>query len=454
MNPDDLIPPEYRSANKKELHEDAVNLIRDKIDHLYNHEPSAKRETDTVEDKIEHHEKLSKHQKYIRELNNLGLDTAEIQTKWHEYYQALSEDEKHEVWREFYTEQELIKKQKAEAKEKEKAEKLKQSSAEQSQAAEEPRKRQKIEIKPITKRARGLHFEETDYIRPEVDTPVNKPTTNPPKHSPSDQQIVSYNQSSEKPVAKKRSKLSQNARLNAIKNNHHVKSLIFGVGMGSLVVFILLFSFFNERFITPFIRPNQNVSATPIIVDPNNTGPVSAEPKIIIPKVNLEAPVVYDVPTIEEHAVQEGLERGVVHYATTPNPGEKGNAVIFGHSSGNILNKGKYKFAFLLLKSLDKDDTFIIQKDSKRYVYKVFNKYVTNPSDISVLGTIPGKPATMTLITCDPPGTSTNRLIVQAEQIFPDPNTNAESSVPTNTVSQPQELPSNSKTLWQRIFGG
>lgn len=225
---------------------------------------------------------------------------------------------------------------------------------------------------------------------------------------------------------------------------------MFGLSMGLTVVFILLFSFFNERFIAPFIRPSQNVSATPIIVDPNSSTKAGPEPKIIIPKINVEAPVVYDVKTIQENDVQQGLERGVVHYPTTPNPGELGNAVIFGHSSGNILNKGKYKFAFILLKSLEIDDTFIVQKDGKKYVYKVYNKYVTSPTDFSVLGST-DRDATMTLITCDPPGTSTNRLIVQAEQIFPDPAGNKESSVKAVDTGNLEELPGNSISLWQRI---
>lgn len=240
-------------------------------------------------------------------------------------------------------------------------------------------------------------------------------------------------------------------KVKKLKNNHHVRSLIFGFGMGFLVIFVLLFSFFNERFLVPFIRPNQNVSATPIIVDPSSTGPVGLESKIIIPKINLEAPLVFDVNTIEDKAVQKGLERGVLHYSTTPNPGEKGNSVIFGHSSGNILNKGKYKFAFLLLKSVDVGDTFIVQKDGKRFVYKIYNIYVTIPQDVSVLQT-GDKPAMMTLITCDPPGTSSNRLIIQAEQIYPDPKTNQTSSVSENVVSQPKQLPSNSESLWYRIF--
>lgn len=427
MNPQDLIPPEFREADAEHTRDAAVEMIHKKLDRLYAHEPSAKKEEAEVEEMVEEHEKLSKHQKYMKHLSEAGLDPAEVQVKWHEYYNSLPEEEKHEVWREFYSEQEALKKKKAEEKLAEEVEKHK---------AESPH--------PITKRARDQHFESTNYERPELAS-----------HK-SSEPIIGYNS---RPKRKKREIHNKHLRkahshVKKVTSNHHVKSLAFGLSTGFIVVFILLFSFFNERFIIPFIRPSSHVSATPIIVDATNSGPVGPEAKIIIPKVNVEAPVIYDVPTIEEKDVQAGLERGVVHYITTPNPGEKGNSVIFGHSSGNILNKGKYKFAFLLLKSLDNNDTFIVQKDGKRYVYKIFNKYITKPTDVSVLQPIAGKTATMTLITCDPPGTSTHRLIIQAEQIFPDPEGNKESSVPVGTVSEPKQLPSNSPTLWSRIFGG
>ena len=90
-----------------------------------------------------------------------------------------------------------------------------------------------------------------------------------------------------------------------------------------------------------------------------------------------------------------------------------------------------------------------MKKDGKRFVYKVFKKYVTSPKDISVLGTN-DKKATMTLVTCDPPGMSTNRLIVVGEQIYPNPDLNTQSTAITNEA-KPVELPSNSITLWQRI---
>lgn len=393
MNPDEITPPNLRDAESSNR-DAAANVIRSKLDALYNDEPDAQQEAAEVEAK--HGQHLSKHQKFMKQLTAHNDDAAVVQTAWHEYYQGLPAIEKHEVWQEFYSEQAIAKQKKTAAKE-----------------------------HPTNTEPEPAHH----YKIPTV--AVNTGT----KQEPGDikSQILGHVQTQ-------------------VRENHHIRSLFFGLSMGCLVLFVFLFSFFNERFIAPFIRPSYNVSATPIIVDPNNSGPVGPEAKIIIPKINVEAPVVYDVESIEEKAVQEGLERGVVHYSTTPNPGEKGNAVIFGHSSSNILNKGKYKFAFLLLKSLETDDTFIIQKDGKRYVYKVYKKFVTNPQDLSVLAPTE-REATMTLITCDPPGTSTNRLIIQAEQIFPDPAKNAESSVQQAAVSDPQELPSNSISLWQRLFG-
>ncbi len=131
---------------------------------------------------------------------------------------------------------------------------------------------------------------------------------------------------------------------------------------------IVLFSFFNERFIAPLIQPSRNVTNTPLISDASAVGPA---PEVIIPKINVEIPVVYGVNTIDEAAIDTALEEGVVHYADTADPGQNGNLVIVGHSSNNIFNKGKYKFAFVLLSRLETGDTFYLQKDGRRYTYQV-----------------------------------------------------------------------------------
>lgn len=411
MDPD----KQKRIDEEKRQQESAAELIRSKLNNLYSDEPDAQAELSEVN--ALPIKSLSKHQEYMKSLSNSGRSLAEIQTAWHEYYAGLNDTEKHEVWQEFYSKHALAK------------QKASRPAAKVIETEPKP-------AKPIPNPAAYPVSNNTAALAKKKRGKRSRKSAAP--------DLSTVNDIREELLSKIQTQ-------GEIRKNPHVRSLAFGLSMGMVTIFILLFGFFNERFITPFIRPSSNVSATPIIVDPQAAGPVGPEAKIIIPKINVEAPVVYDVPTVQEKDVQKGLENGVVHYITTPNPGEKGNSVIFGHSSSNLLNKGKYKFAFILLKSLEKEDTFIVQKDGKRYVYKIYNKFVTHPQDLSVLGPT-DKPATMTLITCDPPGTSTNRLIIQAEQIFPDPSTNAASSVGQAGVpAQAAELPSNSVTLWQRI---
>ena len=369
----------------------AVNLVRQKLQAVYgqnSQEPSAKEEAQEV---ASLDQPLSKHQAYMKQLSSSGMSLAQVQTAWHNYYVALPDNEKHAVWQEFY------------------AQHKHQRQLASQQDAHSPTVHE-VAPKPQSKQ-----------------TSVGKRTVHDLKHQ----------------LTHKASRSAQTK----LKAKQHFQSLLFGVGMGLIVVSILLFSFFNERFIAPFITPSRSVTDTPIIIDSSTA--VSNEPKIIIPKINIEIPVVYDEPSIEEQAIQKALERGVVHYATTPNPGEIGNAVLFGHSSNNILNNGRYKFAFVLLHRMEIGDTFFLTKNGTRYAYKIYEKKIVQPNEVGVLGAT-DKTATATLITCDPPGTALRRLVIIGEQISPDATKNIASTANSNT-SQAAIIPSNAPSLWQRI---
>jgi LPXTG-site transpeptidase (sortase) family protein len=234
-----------------------------------------------------------------------------------------------------------------------------------------------------------------------------------------------------------------------IKAKQHIQSLAIGLGLGALSVLIFLFGFFNERFILPFIQPSGRVGATPIILNTDGVAP-SSTPELIIPKINVQLPVIYSLGSMDEAVIQRGLEEGIIHYPSTAVPGQQGNAAFFGHSSNNIFNKGKYKFAFVLLHELVPGDIFYMTYDNKVYSYRVFDKKVVNPDETWVLGPVAGKSSTAALITCDPPGTSKYRLVVWGEQISPDPAANA--SAPAPVVTSPQELPSEGPSAWSRFW--
>ena len=367
----------------------SLNIIRNKLDSLYDNTLETKPLPSQVQTK------RSVHQQFMYELSTSGKSLADIQTEWHQYYVALPDSEKHQVWKEFYS----------------------QHKSQQPEHKSGPAP----DLEPVS--------------------PMKLPASNPIQQTPAQTRTTHDIKQELLGHVKSRRKISK---------KDHFKSLLFGLSSGVIVIVIMLFGFFNERFLAPFITPSRNVSATPIIMDPSGTVS-SKESKIIIPKINVEVPVVYDEPSIDEATIQRALEKGTVHYPTTSNPGEVGNGVIFGHSANNILNQGKYKFAFVLLGKLESGDTFYIQKDGKQYGYKVFDKKIVSPTEVSVLyPSFPDKPSTFTLITCDPPGTSLNRLVVTAEQISPDPTKNIASSAKPVT-SDPAIIPSNAKTLWQRF---
>lgn len=398
----------------------AVELIRRKVQSLYAGEPDVKEELQEAAEPIRH---PSKHQQFMQQLSTSGKSLAEIQTEWHNYYVALPDDEKHAVWREFYQTN------------------SKQPSAYTSFVAGQVQSAGKKEASPI-----GL---------PGAVSPSDhKPQAVVAEHLPSPNYEAQRKHRTMGKQLKKQivDKVGMSAEAQR-KAKQHFQSLVFGVGTGLIVLVVFLFGFFNEVIIAPFIQPSRHVSATPIIVG-SDTVAAGSSTEVIIPKINVQIPTVYDVGSSEEANIENNLEDGVVHYPTTVEPGQKGNAAFFGHSSNNIFNKGKYKFAFVLLHELVPGDIFYLTYNKTVYTYRVYDKKIVPPSQVSVLNNVADKTATATLITCDPPGTSTNRLVVWGEQISPDP---AGATAPTtnngDTVNTtPTTLPSEGPTLWGRFW--
>lgn len=365
----------------------AADLIRKKLSTIFEDEPNIKDEVSEVAAT----KKLSKHQKFIKELTSSGKDLATIQTAWHQYYTDLPDEEKHEVWQEFYTANHNSRYQHA-------------FQAQQTQAAINP-----------------------------------SHTVLAPPPSADRRKVGSIRKN-----LKEQIKESANKKLPG-----QLRSLVFGLSIGAIVIIIFLFSFFNQIIIAPFIQPSRHVGSLPLIIS-SVTVPTNNTPEVIVPKINVEIPVDYSLTSDNEATIETALEDGVVHYPSTVDPGEDGNAAFFGHSSNNIFNPGKYKFAFVLLHTLVKGDTFYLTYQQKVYVYQVINTQIVSPNDVSVLNDTEGHTATATLITCDPPGTSINRLVVTGVQISPDPSTN--SAATYNSLAAPTQLASNGPSLWSRLW--
>ena len=398
------VPDESNDSNNDPPNQ-ILEALRNKVNNLYIREPNYKEEAKEVIYTGTH----SRHQKFIKELQESKRPQKEKEIIWHNYYLSLDEQDKKRVWHEYYEYQSKI--------------------------------------------------SNMDRIDIDSGTKPKKINQAPSSSDSTEDHIFGNMESSNLKQVKVKTLLAIKQKIkkrgssrDQLNKKQNFQSIIFGMSMGLVVLFIFMFGFFNERFIAPFITPSKTASSSPIIIDPNDSGKVSPDPRVIIPKINVDVPVVYNLTSNEEAYIQNALNEGVVHYPGTAVPGQKGNVVIVGHSSNNIFNPGKYKFAFVLLNRMQEGDTFILNHNSQRYVYKVYKKEVVKPNDVQVMAPQPDKESVATLITCDPPGTDVNRLVVFGEQIFPSPDKNVASNNP-DVSSTITEVPGNSPSLLGRIFG-
>lgn len=221
------------------------------------------------------------------------------------------------------------------------------------------------------------------------------------------------------------------------------------------VVFLFLFLQYNRVLfsnVQAYISPG-NIDPANIIVDPSTDIAVSPEPKLIIPKINVDVPVIYNTKP-DYDSQMKAMETGVAYFGipgANSKPGQVGNTVISGHSSNDIIDQGQYKFIFARLDHLASGDTIFLNYESKRYSYTITKKEVVLPTEVSKLVYETNKPI-LTLITCTPLGTSQKRLLVTAEQVSPSPST-AAAAPASNSSSQSASIPGNSPTFVERLFG-
>ena len=129
-----------------------------------------------------------------------------------------------------------------------------------------------------------------------------------------------------------------------------------------------------------------------------------------IPKLGLENATV----TI----AGDDLSQSLIHYGGTALPGEYGNTVIFGHSTLPQFFRGtkEYKSIFATLPTIKIGDDIIIVYDGVSYTYRIFDKVVIDPNDLSTLEQH-FDDSYITLVTCVPPGTYLYRLNVKARLV-------------------------------------
>lgn len=153
--------------------------------------------------------------------------------------------------------------------------------------------------------------------------------------------------------------------------------------------------------------------------------PSIAPNTISIPAISINPPVIWEVNNTADE-VANGLERGVVHLHGTALPGQTGNIYITGHSSNYSWARGHYNSIFALLDKLVVGDMIYLNYQDITYSYAVASAKIVLATDSSVLEKTGD--SRLSLVTCWPIGTSLKRLVVVANQVYPNPDLNTQAS--------------------------
>ena len=253
-----------------------------------------------------------------------------------------------------------------------------------------------------------------------------------------------------------RSRIRKKATDNARKSRRRRKFIPLVIG--AAVTLTILFLQYNRLIFAPimaYMSPG-NVPASEIeALDPTITQTVSPDPRLIIPKLNIDVPIRFGVALDE---VMEAMNNGVAHYrisGASAYPGEIGNFVITGHSGGDVYSSNPYKYIFSGLERLEEGDLIYVNYESVRYTYKVISKNVVEPTDVGALVIQTDKPL-ITLVTCTPLGTSRYRLLVTGEQISPETDSSDgkhQEKVEVEETTMPANEPSFFENVWNFLTG-
>ena len=250
-----------------------------------------------------------------------------------------------------------------------------------------------------------------------------------------------------------RKRINQSAK--KVRKSRHFMPIM----AAALVMLVFLFLQYNRvliAYVEAYVMPGE-IDAESIIVSPTSEASVTADPKLIIPKIAVDVPIVWDANASSQASLNAAMDKGVAWFniqGASAKPGEKGNFVVSGHSANDWTDGGNYKFIFARLEKINEGDIVYVNYESKRYTYKITRTQVVKPTEVSALQIGADKPY-ITLITCTPLGTALNRLLVFGEQINPDPD-KAENATKTDSQNSgtATQMPSNSPTFFERLFGG
>ena len=145
--------------------------------------------------------------------------------------------------------------------------------------------------------------------------------------------------------------------------------------------------------------------------------------RLIIPDLNINAPLIdteeNGVIDFSKENFDEELTKGVVKYPTTPTPGNKGNTLIFGHTSSEWWKKNEYGVIFRNIPKLKAGQKFYVIWNGKKTAYEMVERKVVRPKEVeNYYHEFSDKEESyLTLMGCYPIWTADKRMMIVAKKI-------------------------------------
>lgn len=148
------------------------------------------------------------------------------------------------------------------------------------------------------------------------------------------------------------------------------------------------------------------------------TGTLPPATRIAIPAIELEADVqelqILDLGDSREYETPKHV---VGHIPGTANPGEMGNGWLFGHLQSPIINEGSVFVDLPLIPEILRTGQrvyVVLDSPAGSYLYEVYKTDVIHQDDFRLYDV---EDARITLVTCVPPWTYDQRLLVTARLV-------------------------------------
>jgi LPXTG-site transpeptidase (sortase) family protein len=158
------------------------------------------------------------------------------------------------------------------------------------------------------------------------------------------------------------------------------------------------------------------VSAPTPVVEQQHSAALSKPTKILIPAIDMNLPV-QNPSTRDLSALDTLLQKGPARYVDSAKLNERGNVIIFAHSSHlPVVHNQMYK-AFNRVPELVKGDTItLVGDDGQKYLYSVTSVRKADANDATIdLSPLHG--TKLTLVTCDTLTGKSARFILEADFI-------------------------------------